>query len=80
MEIVVSDVQFLTPEEVSQRYRGEISVGTLANWRSMRIGPGFIKVGKAVLYPISELEAWDQKSIVKCRASVASHVIRDEET
>jgi hypothetical protein len=23
----------------------------------MRVGPGFIKIGKAVLYPISELDA-----------------------
>ncbi len=75
----MQDTKFLTPDEVVQRYRGEISLGTLGNWRSMRIGPGFIKVGKAVLYPISELEVWDQKSIVKCRASVWSHVVRDEE-
>ena len=61
--------RFLTAEEVSERYRGEITVGTLRNWRAMRIGPGFIKIGKAVLYPISELQAWDQKNIVTCRAS-----------
>jgi len=24
----------------------------------MRIGPTFIKIGKAVLYPIDELEMW----------------------
>jgi hypothetical protein len=35
----MSDDKFLTPEEVSQRYRGEITVGTLRNWRAMRIGP-----------------------------------------
>jgi hypothetical protein len=29
--------KFLTCEEVSARYRGEISVGTLRNWRAMRI-------------------------------------------
>jgi hypothetical protein len=66
--------KFLTAEEVSERYRGEISVGTLRNWRAMRIGPGFIKIGKAVLYPITELEAWDQKNMVTCRASRGSAV------
>lgn len=60
---------FLTAEEVAERYRGEVSVGTLRNWRAMRIGPTFMKIGKAVLYPIDELNAWDEKSLVACRAS-----------
>jgi hypothetical protein len=58
---LITQARFLTAEEVSERYRGEITVGTLRNWRAMRVGPGFIKIGKAVLYPISELDAWDQK-------------------
>jgi hypothetical protein len=37
---------FLTLEEVVERYRGQVSAGTLRNWRSMRIGPSFIKIGK----------------------------------
>lgn len=61
-------VKFLTPDEVAERYRGEVSVGTLRNWRSMRVGPGFIKIGKAVLYPIAELDAWDERNRVSCRA------------
>jgi hypothetical protein len=61
--------KFLTADEVSERYRGEISVGTLRNWRSMRIGPAYVKFGKAILYPIEELEAWDRKSLVPCRAT-----------
>jgi hypothetical protein len=63
------DNKFLTTEEVSDRYRGSISVGTLRNWRSMRVGPTFIKIGKAVLYPADELDAWDKKNMVTCRAS-----------
>jgi len=65
----MSDTKFLTPVEVSERYRGEITVGTLRNWRALRIGPPFIKVGKAVLYPIEELDAWDRKNLVACRES-----------
>lgn len=65
----MADGKFLTPEEVSERYRGGVSVGTLRNWRAMRIGPTFVKIGKTVLYPLAELEAWDQKNIVTCRAS-----------
>ena len=60
---------FLTPEEVYERYRGMISLGTLRNWRMMKIGPSFLKLGRAVLYPLSELEAWDRKNLVICRAA-----------
>ena len=44
----MSDSKFLTPEEVCERYRGGVSAGTLRNWRAMRFGPTFVKVGKAV--------------------------------
>ena len=41
---------FLTLEEVVERYRGQINAGTLRNLRSMRIGPSFIKIGKACIH------------------------------
>jgi hypothetical protein len=63
------DRKYLTAEEVSERYRGAVSVGTLRNWRAMRVGPAFVKIGKAVLYPIAELDAWDKRNMVACRAS-----------
>ncbi|MEA2889562.1 MAG: hypothetical protein QOI05_355 [Bradyrhizobium sp.] len=69
---LVADNKYLTPEEVSARYRGEISVGTLSNWRVARIGPTFIKIGKAVLYPIDELDAWDRKNLIVCRSPAAA--------
>jgi hypothetical protein len=59
---LMSDKKFLTAEEVSDRYRGSVSVGTLRNWRAMKIGPTFVKIGKAVLYPTNELDAWDQEN------------------
>lgn len=65
----MSESKFLTAEEVSERYRGSVSAGTLRNWRAMKIGPSFVKIGKAVLYPIEELEAWDERNRVQCRAS-----------
>jgi hypothetical protein len=68
------DNKFLTAQEVSDRYRGEITVGTLRNWRAMRIGPAFVKIGKAVLYPVDELEAWDKQNMVVCRTSRSSQV------
>ncbi len=64
----MGDIKFLTQEEVAERYRGGVSIGTLRNWRAMRIGPTFVKIGKAVLYPADELDAWDQKNTVICRS------------
>jgi Helix-turn-helix domain len=60
---------FLTLEEVVERYRAQVSEGTLRNWRSMRIGPSFIKIGKAILYPLEELDRWDRRNLVVCRPS-----------
>ena len=75
----MADTKFLTTEEVSERYRSEITVGTLRNWRAMRIGPPFVKIGKAVLYSVSELDAWDQKNTVNCRASRQMTMHKHEE-
>jgi hypothetical protein len=33
----------------------------------MKIGPSFVKIGKAVLYRVDELEAWDDRNRVQCR-------------
>lgn len=63
----MSITAYLTLEEVLERYRNKISDGTLRNWRSKRIGPSFIKVGKAILYPIEELERWDRSNLISCR-------------
>jgi hypothetical protein len=63
------DRKYLTVDEVSERYRGEVRVETLRNWRAMRVGPTFVKIGKAVLYPSDELDAWDKRNMVSCRAA-----------
>ena len=65
----MSERKYLTADEVAERYRGEVSIGTLRNWRSARIGPGFVKIGKAILYPSGVLDAWDAKNMIACRVS-----------
>ena len=65
----MSSQMFLTLEEVVERYRGQISEGTLRNWRSLRVGPSFIKIGKAVSYPLEELDRWDRRNLVICQPS-----------
>jgi len=58
--------KYLTPEEVVERYRGVITVGTLEYWRVQRVGPAFVKIGRYVLYPIEALDAWDETNFVPC--------------
>jgi hypothetical protein len=68
-EKLMAGTKHLTPDEVAERYRGESSVGAFGNWRAMRIGPAFMKLGTAVLYPVRELDPWDQKKSGDLRAS-----------
>lgn len=60
------DDDLLTDEDVVARYRGRITPGTLRNWRALKIGPPYIKVGKAVLYSRAALQAWDKRNTVAC--------------
>mgnify|MGYP002403594660 CR=1 FL=1 len=50
---------FLTEDDVVQRYRGSVSVGTLRNWRSKGLGPPYMRIGKAILYAREDLERWE---------------------
>lgn len=53
---------YLTPKELSERYKGRISVGTLANWRARGFGPKFVKVGDRVLYALDAVEKWEAQN------------------
>jgi Helix-turn-helix domain len=56
--------QFLSPADVSSRYQGNISVRTLANWRSQGTGPAFTKIGGSIMYPLSRLLEWEDRNTV----------------
>lgn len=58
---VTSEITYLTPEELSKRYRGRVAVRTLANWRCLGYGPKFSKIGGRILYPLHEIEAWESR-------------------
>jgi hypothetical protein len=51
--------KFLSAAEVSQRWGGAVSTGTLANWRVQKKGPPYQKLGSKVRYPVALLEAWE---------------------
>jgi hypothetical protein len=74
----MDDSIYLTAEEVVERYRGAVSIGTLRNWRAIRVGPTFVKIGKAILYPVDELNAWERRNMVSCRASGRLPVIESD--
>ena len=55
---------FFTPEELVERYQGKVTIRTLANWRSAGVSPPYTKVGGRIVYPIDELEKWEQSRTV----------------
>jgi len=52
--------EYLTPNELAARYKGAITVRTLANWRSTGHGPRFTKIGGRVLYPVEAVNTWEK--------------------
>lgn len=52
--------EYLTPLELAARYKGSITVRTLANWRSTGHGPKFTKIGGRVLYPVDAVVEWEK--------------------
>jgi hypothetical protein len=57
---------YLTPEEVCRRWRNQHTPETLANWRSLQIGPPYSKFGRAVLYRADLLVQWERKYLFIC--------------
>lgn len=51
----------LLPKEAAERLR--VHVGTLSNWRVKGEGPRFIKIGRKVLYPVVELDAYEKEQL-----------------
>lgn len=49
---------WLTPRQVSERTGFALS--TLANWRSLGMGPGHVKVGTRIRYDESVVTAWQE--------------------
>lgn len=56
---------YLTTREVAQRFRTAPS--TVNEWRQKGTGPLGIRFGKKVLYPLPEVEAYEQRLIEAAR-------------
>lgn len=48
-----------------------ISEGTLGYWRSMGVGPKFVKVGRTVLYPKETILDYFRTHVYQCVGEVA---------
>ena len=57
----MKQTEYLTPQELCERYKSRISPRTLANWRSSGEGPRHSKIGGRVLYEKSAVEDWELK-------------------
>jgi predicted DNA-binding transcriptional regulator AlpA len=51
-----SEFQYLTPEDLARAW--QVSVGTIANWRTGKKGPEFVRIGGLVRYHPTAVEAW----------------------
>lgn len=54
---------FLTPTQLVRRWGDVVTTGTLANWRSKKVGPTYSKMRGRILYPVAQLEAWEAKNL-----------------
>lgn len=52
---------YLTPKELVERYRGTITLRTLANWRCTGDGAQYTKIGGRVLYPLDGVLEWERR-------------------
>lgn len=50
------DHEWLTPEDLGKSW--QLSPGTLANWRTQKTGPAFVRIGGVVRYRRDAIEAW----------------------
>lgn len=65
-EVELVDDVLLTPEELHERWRRRVSLGTFRNWRSARQGVSFVRIGREVFYPLTAVEEFEAKNTVRC--------------
>jgi hypothetical protein len=56
----MAETKYLTPQEVSERLAGRITVKTLANWRYQGKGPKYVRFGSRILYSTAEVETYER--------------------
>jgi predicted DNA-binding transcriptional regulator AlpA len=64
-EYPMRQFNLLTPVELSAALG--VSEETLAVWRSRKVGPDFVKLGKSVFYREADIKAWIDLNVVNTR-------------
>lgn len=59
MEINAISPLYLTPAELCDRWRGQVTPKTLANWRHRGEGPAYVKTGGKILYPVDGVQRYE---------------------
>ena len=62
-ETPAAEVQWLTPEDLARMW--QVSPGTIANWRTSKKGPEFVRIGGLVRYSPAAVNAWLAKQPTK---------------
>ena len=57
----MDEQQFLDARQLADRWH--LAVGTLSNWRSQGVGPRYTKIGRRVVYPMAEVERFEQEHL-----------------
>lgn len=57
--------EFLTVDELVNRWKGTVKASTLANWRSVGHGPKPTKPGKEVLYALADVLIYEKSRGIK---------------
>lgn len=58
-------LETLTPAELAERWN--LAEKTLRNWRANGAGPVYVKLGRAVLYPLRAVEAFERRAQARDR-------------
>ncbi len=66
MTATSSGDEFLTAEQLIERWNGQVTKATLATWRSRNNGPAFVKVGGRVLYRRADVESYEARN-TRCK-------------
>lgn len=53
------DDSYLSPAELSARWRNKVATATLAQWRSRKTGPAWTKFGGKVLYALKDVKTYE---------------------
>lgn len=51
---------FLTPYDLCKRWGKAVTPKTLANWRSLGLGPRYVKLQGRVVYPLEGVVAYEE--------------------